>query len=154
VGPTLAGFLNFLRTTVAIPTTALPDNSPFIQTAYDFAVMIVDPTLASVPSPATSPNYYAQALYNLGADALVNVCPDQAGPPPQTFFSDLRTKLHINEFVSGVISSSADESTSQSMVVQKAAELFTMLDLQTLKTPWGRQYMALAQQGGYLVGIS
>ena len=150
MGPTVAGFLNFLRTTVAIPTSALPDNSPFIQSAYDYATMIVDVNLASVPSPATSPSYYAQAIYNLGADALVNITPDQSG---QTFFANLRSTMHINEFVSGVISSSADESTSQSMVVPKAAELFTMLDLQTLKTPWGRFYMALAQQGGYLVGL-
>ena len=68
--------------------------------------------------------------------------------PGDCFFSDLRKKMNIDGFVSGVISSSGDEGTNQSMVVQEAAKQFTLKDLQNLKTPWGRTYLGLAQSFG------
>ena len=53
--------------------------------------------------------------------------------------------MAINSFVAGVIESSADESTSQSMKVPDQFEGLTIADLQNLKTPWGRTYLGIAQ---------
>jgi hypothetical protein len=151
VDPTLAGFILFVQQIMQVPTSALPNNSPFFQLAYDYAIAVTNDLLAGVPSPITSPSIYAQAVYNLGGDQLVNIATDQGG---QTYFADLRSKFNINGFVGGVVSSAADEGTSEGMVVPKAAENFTMMNLQQLKTPWGRQYMAIAQSFGSLWGLS
>lgn len=154
--PTLAGFISFIRNVMGISTVYLPDNSPVIPMALSVALAIVNPALNAVgyaPGIAgtVGVSIYTLAVYNLAGDNVVNYAPDQTD---QTFFQDLRTKMNINAFVSGVIQSASDESTSESMVVQEAAKDFTLANLQQLKTPWGRQYLAFAQSYGSLVGIS
>lgn len=143
--PTLAGFQDFITNVMQIGAGVLPPSSPIIATSFDLAVEVVNLSLARLPT------VYVQAVYNFAADFLVNFAPDQTG---SVYFAELRTKLGINSFVGGVIQSTSDEGTSESMVVPKAAELFTMMNLQQLKTPWGRYYMSLAQSYGYLVGLS
>jgi hypothetical protein len=153
--PTLAGFLAFIRGNMAISTNDLPDASPVIPMALAVAMGIVNPALRGAPIPGqdrtgatltTTPlTVYTLAVYNLAGDNLVNYAQDQEG---RFFFENLRTKLNLNGFVSGVISGSADEGTSQQLVVQEAAKYFTLANLQSLKTPWGRQYLAFAQSYG------
>jgi hypothetical protein len=145
-GPTLAGYLLFIRNWMKITTGQLPDDSLYIPASFNFAKMMVNPKMAVVPSPDPSyPNLYAIAVYNLAGDRLVNFAVDQDG---ETVFTDLRDKCNLAGFVSGIISSSSDETSSQSMVVAKAMETLTFFDLQTMKTPWGRAYMGFAQQMG------
>lgn len=154
-GPTLAGFTAFVRNVMAIGTADLPDGSPVMSMALAVAMGIVNPALKAVCIPTTDcagvqliaqpESIYTLAVYNLAGDNLVNYAQDQPG---DCFFSDLRKKMNIDGFVSGVISSSGDEGTSQSMVVQEAAKNFTLANLQQLKTPWGRQYLAFAQSYG------
>lgn len=153
--PSLAGFLAFVRTTMNINTKILPDNSPFITLALAVALAVVNPDLAGVALPATdaagvtissgTQTVYVIAVYNLAADNLINFAIDQPG---FRYFQNLRKKLNVNGFVSGVVQSSADESTSVSVVVQDAAKNFTLANLQNLKTPYGRAYLALAQSFG------
>lgn len=161
-GPTLAGFLLFIRGIMGITTVVLPDNSASIPFALDVAKAIVNPYLAAVGigSPAYS-SFYTLAVYNLAGSNLINYAqdlPDAAevpgSDPPAPFFAWLRKKWNINGFVSGVINSASDEGTSESMTVQKAAEDFTLADLQYLKDPYGRQYLAFAQRFGTLWGLS
>lgn len=146
MGPTLAGFMAFVANVMAIPTAALPTSSPIIPIAYQIALEIVNQALACVPasSPST-PSLYALAVYNLAGDRLINYAPDQAG---QTYFADLRKTLNISGFVGGVISSTADQGTSESLVVPDAMKGLTFADLQTLKTPYGRTYLGIAQSYG------
>ena len=153
--PTLAGFLSFVRNEMKIPTLALPTSSPFIGYAFANALAIVNPALRTMPVPQQDAagvalnsggwSIYAIAVYNLAADNLVNYAPDQNG---SAYFAKLRKKMNITGFVSGVVQSSADESTSVSLVVQEAAKAFTLADIQNLKTPWGRVYLGLAQAYG------
>lgn len=152
MSPTVTGFISFIRTVMGINTTVLPDNAPVIAIAYAVAVDLVNIALTCVPSSSTTtPSIYALAVYNLAADNLVNYAPDQNG---QTFFTDLRKSLNLSGFVGGVIQSTNDNGTGQSMVVPDAMKAFTMANLQQLKTPWGRQYMAFAQSYGTLWGMS
>lgn len=161
--PTLAGFLNFLRTTVGITTAVLPDSSPVIGMAFAVALSIVNPALRCIPIPAADSSgarlngggltIYALAVYNLAASNLFSFAQDAEDAPLVTgsklpYFADKRDKWHINEFVSGVIQSSGDESTNNSMVVQEAAKNFTIANLTQLKDPYGRQYLSLAQSYG------
>jgi hypothetical protein len=144
--PTLAGFILFIRNVMGISVTVLPDDSPSIQDSFDFSLEWVLCDLKII-----APRIYSQAVYNLAGDALLNYAQDVPG---QTFFADTRAAYSINSFQAGVIQSSGDENTNESMVVQEAAKYFTLADLQQLKTPYGRYYLQIAQQYGTVWGIS
>lgn len=160
-GPTLAGFLNFVRVNMNIRAQAIPDSSPYLAMSLAIALAVVNQDLQAAPVPqsdgaqvALNPidggatpvmTVYDFAVYNLAADNLVNFAPDQNG---RCDFTDMRKQMKINDFVSGVVQSSSDEGTSVSMVVQEAAQQFTIANLQQMKTPWGRAYLALAQSYG------
>lgn len=158
--PTLAGFVEFVRNIMGINTTVLPDDSLTIPLAYQVAVAIVNPALRGVGIPAAgaaaASTVYALAVYNLAGDNLINYAQDLpgaalvegSGDPGQPYFAWLRKQWNVFGFVSGVISSSSDDGTSNSMVVQEAAKNFTLSDLQNLKTPYGRTYLSLAQAYG------
>jgi len=152
--PTVAGFLLFIRNVMGISALVLPDNSPAISWAFSIATMFVNPDLAVVGSslnvtPQT--NLFVQATYNLAADNLVNYAQDQTG---RTYFSDLRASLKINNFAAGVVQSASDNGTSDSLVVPEALQHLTLANLQNLKTPWGRTYLAMAQTAGTLWGVA
>lgn len=92
-----------------------------------------------------SPRIYTLAVYNLAADRLINFALDI---PDQTYFKDLRCRLRVEDRTPGVVSSTSDEGTSSSYLNPEFMETLTLQDLQTLKTPYGRQYMAFAQMYG------
>lgn len=144
--PTLAGFIVFIRTKMLINTTVLPDASTDIADAYTVAVDVVNTQISSA-----SAVLYTNAVYNYAADYLLNNASDQSN---QTYFVNLRSNLHLNDFVAGVISSSGDETTDQSIKTPVAMDNLTFGDLQTLKTTYGRAYMAIAQRVGTLWGVS
>ena len=148
--PTVSGFTQFIRLAMGIGPDVLPPGSPVIAMALAVAQEIANDALDQI-----SPTIYTLAVYNLAGDNLINYAPDAAGAPPvdgsdppTPYFAWARKQFNTNGFVSGVIQSSGDEGTNQSLVVQEAAKNFTMADLQNLKTPWGRQYLAFAQQCG------
>jgi hypothetical protein len=144
--PSLSAFTTFLQTVVGIDPIYLPTNSPVIGYAYDIAFSIVNPILCVVPG-----NLYALAVYNLGADGVINYATDQPG---QTYFMDLRKAYNINLFVPGVTGASSDSGTAQTRVTPEFMKNFTMMDLQNLKTPYGRAYLGWAQQYGTIWGLS
>ncbi len=144
--PTIAGFIAFIRSQMGITALQLPDNSPDIVLAYDMAIEIVNLTILQA-----APNVYTIAVYNLGCDNLINYATDT---PPSTLWSGLRAKYNIYSFVAGVIASSGDESTNQSLATPESLKELTLADLQNLKSPWGRQYLAIAQKYGPLWGLS
>ena len=153
--PTPAGFLAFVRATGITPTV-LPDDSVWLDYAYQVALAVVNLVLCQVPGPI-----YMLSVYNLGVSNLLNFAqdlPDSApiagSEPPLPFFAYSRQKYQINSFVSGVIQSAGDEGTNESMVVPKPAEDFTLADLQYLKDPYGRQYLQFAQRYGTQWGLT
>jgi hypothetical protein len=154
--PTVAGFLIFIRQQMGITTTVLPDASPYIGWAFNVAVEIVNLQLDCI-----SPLIYELAVYNLAADNLINYAqdlPDAAiipgSEPPAAFFQALRQSWDITGFVPGVISSSADVSTSESLLVPDFMKGLTLADLNLIKTPYGRTYLAFAQKIGTNWGLS
>ncbi len=144
--PTLAGFTAFLYNVAGFPSGALPDTSAVIPMALNVALEIVNLQMALV-----SPTIYTLAVYNLGASNVLNYAQDQSG---QTYFADLRKQFNTYGFTAGVISSTADESTSESLLTPEFMKGLTLANLQQLKDPWGRQYLAFAQSSGTLWGIS
>jgi hypothetical protein len=77
-----------------------------------------------------------------------------AGISTQTYFSALRALWKITAFVPGVIAGSEDVSTAETLLNPEFMKGLTMGNLQNLKTPFGRSYMAIAQDYGQLWGIS
>ena len=162
-GPTLAGYIAFLYDVVGIPTSALPTTSPYIQFSYQISLDIVNPVLLVVPSSSPAyPGIYALAVYNLATHNLVSYAPDPTPvviyPPGSTsvvgFFAYTRAQFALNSFVGGVIQSTSDESTSQSMVVPEQFKTYTVANLDALKTPWGRRYLGFAASVGTNWGLS
>jgi hypothetical protein len=133
--------------------------------AYNVAMAIVNRALQAVsftnPMTGQPSSVYALAVYNLAGDNLINYAQDipnapnvQGSVPPAPYFINLRQRWNVYGFVSGVIQSASDEGTSTSFVVQEAAENFTLSNLQNLKTPYGRAYLAFAQSYGTLWGMN
>ncbi|HFG9917837.1 TPA: hypothetical protein ACGHLE_004496 [Salmonella enterica subsp. enterica serovar Warragul] len=140
--PELAGFILFIRNTMGVDADALADDDPAISLSWSMSLDWVNRQIACI-----SPVLYSQAVYNLAASFLLNFGPEVA-------FGPVREKLGINNFTAGVISASSDESTSQTRVVSDALKNLSLADLQQLKDPYGRWYLAIAQQYGDLWGLT
>lgn len=153
--PTIPGFINFVRGEMGISPSVLPDGSQYFFWAYNQAISLVNRRIAVVPLQ------YMLAVYNLAGDILINLAQDPTGAPnvpgsnpPTPFFAWTRKQLNINSFVTGVVTSTSDQGTSQSMEVPEQVKTFTLADLQNLKTPWGRNYIGIAQAVGTDWGLS
>lgn len=153
--PTLADFIAWVRNIALIPTNALPSNSPWFGYAYNNAIEAVNLQLACVPTaPGQNAGWslYALAVYYYGADYLINWAPDQSG---QTWFADARKAFNISAPVAGIVSSTSDQGTSSSYAVPDWARGLQFGDLQLNKTPYGRAYLAIAQNAGpTVIGLS
>lgn len=151
--PTLAGFQSFIVNVMGITTAILPPASPVVSMAYNIAIDIVNLQLQ-----LASPDIYTLAVYNLSGSNIINYAQDQPSAPVYLndlpFFAYARKTWGIQGIAQGVIQSSSDVSTSESMVVPDWAKELTMADLQYRKDPWGAHYLALAQRYGTLWGLS
>lgn len=158
ISPTFAGFLGFVRNVMAVPTSAITDDSVYLHYAYEVSQMIVNEQLMVVTSPSPTagnyPTYYAIAVYNLGGDNLINYAQDlpdsplYGNKPPLPYFADQRRNYKIGAFVGGVVASTSDNGTSVSLDVVTALKDLTIDQLENLNTPWGRRYLGLAQAAG------
>lgn len=150
--PDAAGFTAFIRGVMGISATHLPDGAPIINYALSASLATVYQSFAclggTLPGAWT---LYEMAVYNLGGDILINYAPDQAG---EAYFADLRKEFGVYSFVAGVVSASYDQGTGQTITTPDWVKGLTIGDLQRLKTPYGRQYLAMAQDAGPLWGIS
>jgi hypothetical protein len=151
--PTYSGFLSWVRNVMGVPTQALADDSPTLTWALNVATLVVNKGLIVT-------GMYALACYNLGGDNLVNFAQDVGSPPfnyPGTktpYWAYLRRKFNTLGFVSGVVSASSDESTSQTLATPEQYTGYTLANLQQTKTPWGRAYLGIAADWGPVWGLS
>jgi hypothetical protein len=144
--PNLADFTTFVYGQ-GVPESDLSSDSQYLQWAFTMAMNLALVAPCNVP-----PIVYVLAVYNLGMHRLLKIAQDV---PSATFFATQRKALNLMAFTAGVIQSSSDESTSNSMVVPEFFKNLTMQDLDLLKTPWGREYLSYAQQfGPDIVGVS
>lgn len=143
--PNLPDFILFCRNQ-GVTTAALPDDSPYFLWSLNWSeeVALYVPQIANI--------IYVLAVYNLGMHRLVKTAQDT---PPSTFFKDLREKFHMFAFVAGPVASSADQGTSESLVVPDFMKGLTFSALDLMKTPWGLDYLDYAQQWGpNVLGVS
>lgn len=149
--PTQAGFNAWVVSAMGISTDILSSDSIYLVYAFNVAVEIVNEWINCV-----SPLIFMLATYNLAGDNLINWCQDNPSltPPNNVFFANLRTKYGCGNFQAGVVTSTSDEGTSTGLTTPEAFKEFTLSNLQNLKTPYGRQYLAFAQDFGVGWGIS
>jgi len=129
-----------LITGVVVPTVNTTANEQVIATTLTLATDSVNDYISMA-----SPDWYVLAVYNFAADRLVNYAPDQTG---QTYFTNLRSTLNLNTLSVGVVASTSDNGTSVTMLNPDQLKGLMLSDLQALKTPWGRQYVQIAQKFG------
>lgn len=97
--------------------------------------------------------------YTLAVDS-----PVQTNPGPATvaanaavtewYWAKFRQMFNITAFAPGVISSASDLTTSSGLLNQDFFRGLTIGDLQLLKTPYGRNYLAIAQNYGTIWGLA
>ena len=66
----------------------------------------------------------------------------------------MRQSLGVNGFLPGLINQAEDQGTSAAVKLLSSMENLTLMDLQNLKTPWGRVYLGIAQSVGSMWGIT
>lgn len=144
--PNATDLYTFLTTVAGVPTAALPSDSPYIAWALSYAEEMTLLVLRAVGQ-----DFYCFAVYCLATSFLLNWCPDQ---PRQTYFADLRKSWNITGFVGGVVNSSADQGTSESLLSPEFLNTLTPGQLQMLKDPFGRQFLSMCAELGPIWGIS
>lgn len=162
--PNLVDYQTFIADVMGIPPEYLSPTNPAIAGSLDTALATVNRAIQRV-----SPWLYNQAVYNLAGNFLVNYAPDipgvfgknpdgsemvDANEQPIGYFENIRQRMDLTGFASGIVQSTADESTSASFVVPEAMKNLSFQDLQVAKTPWGRRYIGIAQSFGAIGGIS
>jgi len=147
--PNLADFTIFVQTSMGIPLSALSPTSVWIGYAFNRAMDLV------LQVPTVNALEYVLAVYNCGGHILLKIAPDLPG---QTYFVSARaggnTGFNLVGFTPGVVSGSSDQGTSQSLTTPEGFKNLTIGDLDFMKTPWGRDYLAYAQDFGSLWGLS
>lgn len=147
--PNLTDFLTFLATSVQIPSAAIPAGSPWPGYALDQAI-----ALALNPPNPPSVVGYSLACYNGGTHILLSITPDT---PPQTYFTEQRGTDGFSLILpsTGLVQAAGDQGTSGSVSAPKWVEGLTIADLDMMKTPWGRAFLAWNQSYGPSVwGVS
>lgn len=143
VTPALASLTWSSGVVTAVAVVALPSNlvvgNPFPTTLQGQSPLAYS---GSVTATATAGNAFT---YPLTADPGTETVP---GTYTSTFFAGLRTQYGIDNISTGVVTETHDESTGSTFLNPDQMKEFTMGDLQTLKTPYGRAYMAFAQKYG------
>jgi hypothetical protein len=146
--PTLAGFQWFIANIMGIAAVDLPPSAPVVGWTLAIAMDTVNPALNCIGNstpglPAT--NLYTVAVYNLGGSLLINLAQDTGG---STYFQQQRALYNISAWLPGVVASTADSSTSTSLLNPEFMKNFTLANLQQLKDPFGRMYLQIAQSYG------
>ena len=143
---------NFSGTVSPAPQTAVSDQTlsvytPSLLWAFQYAFDRCPAGSGYIPASA-----YVPALYNLGMHQLLKIGQDISG---QAFFTNARTQYSLLNFIGGIISSASDQNTASTTAVPDLLKNMNLSDLDLVKTPWGREYMAYAMEfGPYVVGMS
>lgn len=88
---------------------------------------------------------YNDAVYNLAAHGVIASAPDQQD---QTYFGDLRDDFKMVDPPYGAVASTSSAGHSVALMNPEWMRAMTMADLSTIKTPYGRAYMSIAQTYG------
>lgn len=142
--PNLADFVLFCQDVMDINPLFLPADSPFPGYALTQALELV----IRMPRGGIG---YTLAVYNCAGHILLKIAPDQPGRP---FFTDARAGYGLLKPSVGVVASSSNNGTSTALAVPDALRQLTLGDLDFMKTPFGREFVAFNQDFGDVFGLT
>ena len=134
-----------LATSAASPPTTDTSGSPWVTYAFNQALAL------TVDVSTITPIMYVLAVYNGAGHILLTIAPDQAG---LTYFQTARTDMKLLQPQIGIITSSADEGTSNSFAVGDGMRNMTMTDLDFYRSPYGRSWLQYTQDFGAIFGLT
>lgn len=157
--PTVGGFVEFIVNIVQPPAPFDPTTSPFVPWSFNYAMEAINPQLLCMPIRTSGLwSLGTIAVYNLAADYLINIAQDPSNAPSYLdglkYWAYLRKQFNIFSFVPGIVENASDQGTSAGYVIPKGLEDYTIANLQQLKTPYGRNYLSIAQSWGPTWGLS
>lgn len=137
-----SGFVEFIRNitvksgdrVITIDTIDIPDDDSVIDSCYAIASEICY-DFASLGFDTL----YEMAFYNLAFESLVGLSNSEP-------IEAIRCIYQYNSLATGLVASASDVSTSTSLTIPAHLSEMSLLELGYLKTPWGRQYLKIAQQ--------
>ncbi|WP_455387436.1 hypothetical protein [Petrachloros mirabilis] len=129
----------------AVSTGSAQAFSQYVAWALNYAIAVAMPGPGNGPGIAGMSGMYVLAVYNLGTHQLLKIAQDQ---PNQTFFTTIRQTYRLTSLVPGPVMASADQATSETLVVPEFFKTLTLSELDLLKTPYGRDYLGYAQMYG------
>ncbi len=143
--PNLADFTTYCQNQGVVASYTASD-SEYFQWAFNWALA------GAMTCPQMPSIIYVLAVYNFGVDRFIRIAQDDG---QGTFYQDQRTSFSILTLRPGVVMASGDESTSNTLVVPDWYRTIPLSVQQQMKTPWGAEYVAYAQEyGPYVVGVS
>lgn len=144
---TRAGYLRYLRDSVGIPESALPDNS----TAIDQTLCAGLEYIRTGMGLEHAPIIFVRTAYNMATSLLLNYAEDEAG---SKYFANMRKNLGLNDLSTGLMQSAADQGTAGTQQISQRMQNLSLADLQMLKDPYGRQVLSVLMQLGDLWGYT
>jgi hypothetical protein len=148
--PNLADFLTFAAGQ-GVPTADVPTSSDAVyQPQYALDAALDEVAGEDSIGASSAVMRYVMAVYNLALHIWVVQGDDLPG---QTFFSNTRTSMKLLEFTGGVVQSSNDETTGNTLAVVEGYKTLPIYALDYHKTPWGIKYLAYATRYGSSVVV-
>lgn len=142
--PNLTDYTAWLQNVVGINVAYLPSSSPFIGYAFNRAINIT----LNVPTQLSGLEY-TLAVYNCATHIQLKITPDQiVNGVSFDYFLKKRAEFTLLNPVVGLVATSSDEGTSVTNAVPDALAQLTLMDLDFMRTPWGREYLAFSQDYG------
>jgi hypothetical protein len=135
--------IHALAAGVALPLVNTA-GSPFLGYALDQAMALV----IRAPSPGID---YTLATYNCAGHIQIRITPDQTG---RGFFQEQRATFDMLKQSVGLVQATNNVDTGSTFAVPDALKQLTIGDLGFMKTPWGREYLAYAQDFGGVWGLT
>lgn len=156
--PNLPDYIDFVHNTMMISPLIIPSTSPYLGYSLNQALGIVINVPAWCgPSWGSLPGYsgdigYILAVYNCAGHIQITITPDQ---PMRTDLEKLRKQFKLLDPYNGVVESSSDQGTAESLAIPDSLRNLSLIDLDMIRTPYGRTALAWNQNfGSGVFGLS
>lgn len=140
--PSLEGFIRFVRDDMKVPVHAIADDDPTLECCFQSAMELIphDQGLERLPV------IYVRTVYNAAASFLLNFALVRGLP---TCEKTQPWEAGYRDYQRG-----SRPGTSGSITISDALSNLSLLDLQMLQDPYGRQIVAVLMQMGTVWGYT
>lgn len=145
--PNFQDFLTFVRNDAKIPTSAISDDDPMLETCFELG----QETVPMHVGLQLQPLIYLVCVYSFGVSYLLHCANDEPG---STYFSNIRKELNLDTLTYGLLNQASDQGTAGGELIPNAIQRLSLADLNFLKDPFGRRAISFLMELGPLWGLS